>query len=406
MWSEWSSMRLGDLVTLQRGYDLPASAQRHGSVPVIGSGGPNGSHDEARAKGPGVTVGRSGVGSMGEPYYVTADYWPHNTVLFCREFYSAEPRFVYYLFCTIDFRRLNSGSAQASLNRNAAHQLWVTVPCLAEQQAIAEVLGALDDKIALNRQMNRTLQEMASALFRSWFIDYDPVVAKAAGRVPFEMEAETAALFPDAFIESEEGPIPAGWTLSSLSEVVDGIRDSVDPSEVHPTMPYIGLEHMTPRCINLDTWGDATAVSSNKSRFREGDILFGKLRPYFGKVGVAHVDGICSTDIIVLRARRDSFQPWALGHLASESVIAFASATASGTRMPRTSWSIISQYRVVQPPSAVARAHANIVSNWLAHLKVTGAQSRALTTLRDALLPQLLSGTIRLKDAERAVGEA
>ena len=177
--SPWKRMPLGDFVTLQRGHDLPDAIRRPGNKPVLGSFGVTGWHDEARAAGPGVTVGRSGA-SFGVVSYSPVDYWPLNTALYVVDFHGNDQRFAYYFLKQVDFRTYNSGSAQPSLNRNFIHPIPVDIPPLPEQHTIAHILGTLDDKIELNRRMNETLEEMARALFKSWFIDFDPVHAKAA----------------------------------------------------------------------------------------------------------------------------------------------------------------------------------------------------------------------------------
>ena len=170
-------MPLGDFVTLQRGHDLPDAIRRPGNRPVLGSFGITGWHDEARAAGPGVTVGRSGA-SLGVVSYSPVDCWPLNTTLYVIDFHGNDPRFAYYFLKQFNFRTYNSGSAQPSLNRNFIHPIPVDVPPLQEQRAIAHILGTLDDKIELNRRMNETFEEMARALFKSWFVDFDPVHAK------------------------------------------------------------------------------------------------------------------------------------------------------------------------------------------------------------------------------------
>ena len=193
----WHTMKMGDFVTLQRGHDLPEAERRPGTVPVMGSAGINGHHDTARAKGPGVTIGRSGVGSMGVVSYSPVDYWPHNTTLYVTDFHGNDERFTYFFLKSLNLRRFDSGSAQSSLNRNYLYPIEIRVPPVVEQKNIAQVLGTLDDKIELNRRMNETLEGMARTIFKSWFVDFDPVRAKAAGRQPSGMDADTAGLFPE-----------------------------------------------------------------------------------------------------------------------------------------------------------------------------------------------------------------
>jgi type I restriction enzyme, S subunit len=220
MAAEWRNMTLGDFVALQRGHDLTESQRRVGSVPVMGSAGQNGYHDTVLAKGPGIVIGRSGA-SFGQVHYAPIDFWPHNTALYVTDFKGNDERFAFYFLKAIDFDRYNSGSAQASLNRNFIYPIPVCVPPLAEQKAIAAVLGALDDKIELNRRMNATLEAIARALFQSWFVDFDPVRAKLDGRQPTGLDPATAALFPNEFEDSELGPIPKGWEICPLAEKID-----------------------------------------------------------------------------------------------------------------------------------------------------------------------------------------
>ena len=168
--SKWREMTLGDFVSLQRGHDLTDGERRSGNVPVMGSAGMNGSHDTAKAKGPGVVVGRSGA-SFGQVHFCPVDYWPHNTALYVTDFRGNDTRFAYYFLKSLDFSRYNSGSAQPSLNRNFITPIQICVPEPKEQKAIAGVVGALDDKIELNRRMNETLEALAQSLFKSWFVD-------------------------------------------------------------------------------------------------------------------------------------------------------------------------------------------------------------------------------------------
>ena len=163
--------------------------------------------------------------------------------------------------------------------------------------------------------MNETLEKMARVIFKSWFVDFAPVVWKAtrAGNPVPDRFAKTAerykngascrvpdriaGLFPDAFEESELGHIPKGWKVGRLGDVSEHTRRSLRPEQIEPKTPYIALEHMPKRCIALAEWGTSEALQSNKYEFRREDILFGKLRPYFHKVGVAPVDGVTSTSI-------------------------------------------------------------------------------------------------------------
>ena len=285
-------------------------------------------------------------------------------------------------------------------------RMSIILPSPEDQRLIARLLISLDNKIELNRRMNKTLEEMAQALFRSWFVDFDPVQAKAAGSKPFGMDDAAAALFPSHFEESELGSIPRGWCVGMIGDVGLNTKSQCKPSDIPPETPYIGLEHMPQRSTILSEWGVALNVTSNKFRFKKGQILFGKLRPYFHKVGVAGMDGVCSTDILVLNAKEPGWFGFLLGHVSSAALIDYVDAASSGTRMPRTDWKTISRYQVILPPLSVASAYLECVSPLLAMALQNVAESRTLAALRDLLLPKLLSGEIRLRDADRQVEAA
>ncbi|MDR2391759.1 MAG: restriction endonuclease subunit S [Planctomycetota bacterium] len=275
----------------------------------------------------------------------------------------------------------------------------VAIPPLDIQVNIASILGTLDDKIELNRQMNRTLEKMAAATFKSWFVDFDPVRAKAEGR-DTNLPADIANLFPDSFEESEHGAIPKGWKIGFLDNVADNPRRSVKPSDIPSTTPYIGLEHMPRRCIALDAWGRAEEVASGKSLFKQGEILFGKLRPYFHKVGIAPVDGVCSADIVVITLKSNDWHGYVISPVSSRPFVDYADSCSAGTKMPRTNWKDMIRYSLALPPKRLAKAFQDNVAAFHKRIGVNIRQNRRLASLRDTLLPKLLSGEIELPAVE------
>jgi type I restriction enzyme S subunit len=272
----------------------------------------------------------------------------------------------------------HSTSAYPSIRPCDIESLDVDLPPLSEQRAIAHILGTLDDKIELNRRMNETLEGMAQAIFKSWFVDFDPVRAKcvgahdrgvgaglalpnyegAASGAPTEtiLPKPIADLFPSEFQDSELGQIPKGWKIGAFGDVAHHPRRGVQPSDINPSTPYIALEHMPKRCIALSDWGVADGLESNKFEFKKGEILFGKLRPYFHKVGVAPLDGVCSTDIVVVAPRTEKWFGFVLGHVSSTEFVDFTNAGSTGTKMPRTNWGDMGRYAVVIPHDTIAEA--------------------------------------------------
>ncbi len=261
---------------------------------------------------------------------------------------------------------LNVGAVFDSLKCADVPNFQLPIPPLPEQRAIASVLGALDDKIELNRRMNETLEAMAQALFKSWFVD-----------------------------PTQTG-LPKGWRVGTLGEVAENPRRGISPDEVQPTTAYIGLEHMPRRCIALSDWGHAETLESNKFAFRRGEILFGKLRPYFHKVGVAPMDGVCSTDILVVRPKEPEWFGFVLGHISSAELVNHTSSASTGTKMPRTNWQDIARFRVTLPPAPLADDFTQNLRPLLDRIICNIHESRTLAALRDALLPKLLSSELRV----------
>ena len=329
-------------------------------------------------------------------------FWVNNHAHVIRANDESNTRFLMYAIESSSVTGYLTGSTMPKLTQANLHRLPVPAPPLPEQRAIAEVLGALDDKIELNERMNATLDEMARALFNSWFVDFDPVRAKAEGRQPSHMDAATAALFPDSFEDSALGPIPAGWRVSTVGEVAESVRDGVKPADVEPGTAYVGLEHIPRRSLALSDWGDVESVTSGKVRFRQGDILFGRLRPYFAKVVVAAMDGVCSSDIVVCRPRHPSFLGIVATQLADDAFIDYTDAASTGTKMPRVSWEDMSRYPMALPADALIEKFNTLVEPWFSLMRVNIHESRTLAGLRDALLPRLISGEIRVGDAARA----
>jgi type I restriction enzyme, S subunit len=310
MAGEWIDTTLGGVLTFQRGFDLPETERKPGPYPVIASTGPVGTHLEATVKGPGVVIGRSG--SLGGGQYIAGDFWPLNTTLWVKDFKGNDRRFCYYLIKSLDLAQFNAGSGVPTLNRNHIHPIPLSVPKdPTEQRAIAHILGTLDDKIELNRRMNATLEAMARAIFKSWFIDFDPVRRNAArarnqpspdaSRHPLPVGEGLGegsvdellpsprgrragdeggiegldALFPHRFENSELGQIPAGWEAHSLDEIANYLNGLVlqkFPPNGDESLPAIKIAQ-----LHAGHTKGADRVGTNlppEYVIEDGDVLF------------------------------------------------------------------------------------------------------------------------------------
>ena len=311
--SDWREMTPGNFVSLQRGHDLTEGERKPGHIPVMGSAGMNGYHDTAMAKGPGVVVGRSGA-SFGQVHSCPVDCWPHNTALYVTHFRGNDTRFTYYFLKSLDFSHYNSSSAQPSLNRNYIYPIRVRVPEPKEQRAIAAVLGALDDKIELNRRMNETLAALAQSLFKSWFVD-----ATQAG-------------------------LPEGWREVRLAECCENIFSGGTPSTQSPEF--------------WDSYINQSVVALVADQTVSSDIFL-----FFG-----------------LERRYEEFRRVSDSHSSRGSLTA----------------KLLGDLKVILPTHDLISKFDETVGPLANRITANLQESRTLAALRDALLPKLLSGELRM----------
>ena len=368
----WRRGKLQDLVYFQRGFDITQAQQQPGVVPVISSSGITSHHDQAKVAGPGIVIGRKGT--LGAIHFSEVDYWPHDTTLWSKDLIGNNPRFVYYFLHTLNFKRFDVGNSNPTLNRNHIHDLSVSIPSMAEQTRIADTLSTYDDLIENNRRRMTLLEESARLLYREWFV-----------RLRFPGYEHTPIV---------DG-VPLGWERKTLGELCSDIRDMVLPEALEPDTPYIGLEHIPRRSISLNEWGTVEQVTSSKSRFKAGEIIFGKIRPYFHKVGVAFVDGVASSDSIVIRPAADTLNGLVLMTMSSDEFVAVtAQQMKEGSKMPRADWKQMKAYPVPLPPSGLLSSFDGVIQPIVEQLKCISFANQKLRTARDLLLPRLMSGEL------------
>lgn len=304
------------------------------------------------------------------------------------------------------------GSVQQVINLSDLKRIHVPVPPLPEQRAIAAVLGALDDKIEVNRKQARVLEGLARAVFNSWFVDFDPVRRKAAGE-PTRLSDEISSLFPDRLVASPIGEVPAGWMVKTLPEVFDvNPTRSLKKGEV---APYLDMSNMPTQGHAPAEWIQREAGSG--MRFVNGDTLVARITPCLENGKTAFVDFLAegevawgSTEYIVLRPKPPL--PPVLGYLLARNdrfrthAIQAMTGSSGRQRVPAAS---LDHYQVVMPTcraEAIGAAFATIVNPSFERMGVAMKQNRTLATLRDTLLPKLISGELRIADAEKIVGRA
>jgi len=396
--AEWRRVLLGEVIELKRGYDLPTPTRKSGSIPVVSSSGVTGCHDEAKVQAPGVVIGR--YGTLGQVFFIREPFWPLNTALYVRDFKGNDPRFVAYALTTLNYQAAVDKAAVPGVNRNDLHRFPVLWPSLPVQRAIAHILGTLDDKIELNGQMNETLEAIARAIFKSWLVDFDPVRAKVAGRDPPGMDAETAALFPDAFEESPLGKIPRGWGVASLDEVADflnGLALQKFPPTGEGDLPVIKIAELR----RGDTARSDRANSHIPPGYvvDDGDVLFS----WSGSLEVCiWTGGLGALNQHLFKVTSRLYPKWFYYFWLKEYLPDFqAIASGKATTMGHIQRHHLTEAKVLVPPSdLLARAGAAIGP--MIEMRVSNKiEARTLAAIRDTLLPKLISGEARIPDAGR-----
>ncbi len=305
------------------------------------------------------------VGSYGIPVYADKDL----DIAFQRHIAILKPgkevvsRYLYYSLLNPAFYNAADnvaiGAAQKTITLSALRNLEIPLPPLPVQRRIADVLSAYDDLIENNRRRIAILEETARLAYRKWF----------GG--------------------AEQG------RAATLGEICREVRRGVRPDAIAPDTPYIGLEHMPRRSISLCEWELAQKVTSTKLAFEAGDILFGKIRPYFHKVGITFVDGVASSDAIVIKPLRTELYAYVLMTVSSDAFVAAASqGMKEGSKMPRADWKQLLNYSVAMPDDDTLAEFNNVLNPILEQLKTLCFSIRNLAAARDMLLPRLMKGGV------------
>ncbi|MGI3165343.1 restriction endonuclease subunit S [Pseudooceanicola sp. 200-1SW] len=408
----WSEKRLGDVIELKRGYDLPTSKRVAGATPIISSSGPTGRHNQPKVAAPGVVTGR--YGTIGQVFYVSEDFWPLNTTLYVRDFKGNDPRFISYFLRGVDFMAYSDKAAVPGVNRNHLHEAQVRIPNVDTQKSVARVLGALDDKIELNRRMNETLEEMARALFRDWFVDFGPTRRQMAGATdpaailgqafPADKAAPLAPLFPATL--GEDG-LPEGWSkrpVGDLAEIVGGGTPSTKTEAF-----WAGGTHLwaTPRDLSKlagvflreteRKLSDAGLAKVSSGLSPAGSVLMSSRAP-IGYLAIASAPVAVNQGFIVLRPT-ERF-PTHFAKLWCEANMETIESNANGSTFQEISKKNFKPILATVAPRDTMAAFAELTELFYGRIKSSEEENQTLAALRDLLLPKLMSGEIRLKDAE------
>ncbi len=417
---------LNEFITLQRGFDLPQDKRIKGDIPVIASTGIVGYHNEEKVQAPGVVIGRSG--SIGGGQYITNNFWPLNTTLWVKDFKGHHPRFVYYLLKSIDFSQFNVGSGVPTLNRNHLSGVLVADTSYSYEKEVSNVIGILDDKINLNKKINQTLEQMSQTLFKSWFVDFDPVIDNAldAGNpIPEALQsraelrqkvrnsadfkplpAEIRSLFPSEFEETELGWVPKGWKIDNIGSLSDKIFSGGTPNTSTEEYWNGALNWFssgeTRNALIIETEKKITATGVKNSSTRlsvAGDILIasagqGHTR---GQTSLNTIDTYINQSVVCIRPIKPSYSTWLYFNLSSRYTEMRAISDSHSIRGSLTT-KLISSMKVASPTDELISLFDINCSVFISKIKNNLELSRELKKLRDTLLPKLISGELSLED--------
>ena len=390
---EWRESTWGDEIALEYGKARRGHDTNTGSFRVFGSNGLIGWTDAALAPGPGVVLGRKGayrgVAYSPDPFFVI------DTAYYVVSKSKHDMRWLFYAIKHYKLGEIDDGSPIPSTTRAAVYPCELAVPPLAEQRAIAHILGTLDDKIELNRRMNETLEASARALFKSWFVDFDPVRAKMEGRHT-GLPQDIADQFPDRLVNSEMGKIPEWWEVASLGTVIEIHDRKRIPLNKHQRAqrqgpyPYYGAAGIMDY-VN-DFLFDGVYVLSGE----DGSVVDAHGHPVvqyvWGKFWV-------NNHAHVLKGRKDISEEHLYLLLQRANITAFV----TGAVQPKLNQRNLKAIPLVLPTGPACRVFSGLVAPLFARVRHNADESERLVTLRDALLPKLISGETRVGDAERVV---
>src|SRR5438132_3897764 len=387
MLSGWKQCLLGDVLTLQRSFDITKKEQIQGYVPVISSSGINSFHDTAKVNGPGVIIGRKG--SLGTVFYTEENYWPHDTTLWVKDFHSNFPKFTYYFLSTLNLAHFDVGASNPTLNRNHVHLLSVYWPPLRTQREIAAILSAYDNLIENNTSRIAIFEEMSQSLYREWFVHF---------RFPGHEKKR--------LVESTLGLIPEGWEVVKVSSAVE-----IDPPTKVPKdgeKPFVSMASLSNNSMLIDDIELRTGHSGSK--FKNRDTLFERITPCLENSKTEYVqflpsaDSVAfgSTEFIVLRSRTLCPEYVYLMARSNEFRDNAIKSMTGATGRQRVQVACFDKFLLTQPDNKTLAAFRNMVTPLFHNIYILAQKNANLRRTRDLLLPRLISGEVDVEGLEVA----
>lgn len=397
--NQWSEIRLGDFAPFLYGKSLPTTKRdSSGNIPVVGSGGVIGYHNVGLTTGHTIVIGRKGT--VGAVYYFPGPCWPIDTTFYVSGTDPLLMRFKYYVLQTLGLEQMNFDSAVPGLNRTAAHAKLLFVPDEQEQKNIAYILGTLDTKIDLNHKMNRVLEDIARTLFKSWFVDFDPVRAKMdghwkQGKSLSGMPAHLYDLFPDTLVDSELGEIPKGWDIRSLDMIANfqnGLAlQNFRPNTNEDRLPVVKIAQLRKGYVDNKEW--AKESISSKCIIDDGDVIFSWSASLLVKIWCG---GRAALNQHLFKVTSLSYPKWLYLSYIEHYLQKFRNiASGKTTSMGHIQRHHLTEAKCVIPDNVFINSVDDVFNNILTKKIFNDIESRSLVVLRNTLLSKLLSGELQ-----------
>ena len=382
--------------------------RRAGPYPYYGASGIVDSIDDYLFDGEYLLIAEDGenLRTRNTPiaFLANGKFWVNNHAHIVRGNHKANTRYLMYALSALDISGYLTGSTMPKLTQGNMNQIRMLTPPLPEQRAIAHMLGTLDDKIELNRRMNETLEEMARALFKSWFVDFDPVRAKVEGR-DTGLPKNVTDLFPDRLVDSELGEIPEGWVSEHLGSYVlfqNGYAFKSDDWQ-NKGVPVVKIGSVKPGLVDLTATSyvsPETVIGLERFKLNPGDILVG-MTGYPGETGIVpfhdpHPYLNQRVGRIAAPEEHPEYYAWIYAQVRNHSFKRYAEARAHGSAQANVSGRALLEYPVVFPGKALLNYYSKVATPLLDRYLANDAESCVLATLRDTLLPRLVSGELRV----------
>ena len=392
--SEVKTCELGDLIEFQRGYDLPKSEFRDGPYPVQSSNGILGYHIDYKVEGPGITIGRSGT--VGIPHYLNENFYPHNTTLFVKDFKGNDRKYIYYLLKHLKLNDFKTGSGVPTMNRNHLHPLKVNAFIDKNYQVkLSSILSILDQKIALNNQINEELEAMAKTLYDYWFVQFD--FPDENGK-PYKSSGGKMV-----YNDQLKREIPEGWGVEKVSEIAKTgsggtPKSTTDEYYSNGTIPWINSGELN-KSIIISTTNYITEFgleNSSAKLFPADSILIAMYGATAGKVSFLAFES--STNQAICAVTLDDNRLKYYFKFFIEDLYLHLVTLSSGSARDNLSQELIRNLLMTIPDERVVENFFNLVDSYFLQITNNLKQNQELTQLRDWLLPMLMNGQARVED--------